>query len=99
MTTENTPKKRRALMIAGPAVLALLAGGWWLMGGRYETIENAYLHEARISIAASVGGRVEQVMISDKQVVKANDPLFSVDNEPYRLGTRRVVDQRCPHWD
>ena len=63
------------------------------------TTENAYLHDARISIAASVGGRVQQVMISDKQVVKANDPLFSVDNVPYRLGTRRVVDQRRTHWD
>jgi len=49
------------------------------------TTENAYLHDARISIAASVGGRVQQVMISDKQVVKANDPLFSVDDVPYRL--------------
>lgn len=85
MTTEKTPKKRRVLMIAGPLVLAVVAGGWWLMGGRYQTTENAYLHEARISIAASVGGRVQQVMITDNQVVKANDPLFSVDNEPYRL--------------
>ncbi len=85
MTTVNPPKQRRILMIAGPAVLLLVAGGYWLMGGRYETTENAYLHDARISIAASVGGRVQQVMIADNQVVKANDPLFSVDAEPYRL--------------
>ena len=36
MTAEKTPEKRFILMIAGPAVLLLLAGGWWPMGGRCD---------------------------------------------------------------
>ncbi len=87
-TAAMTPpprKKRRWLMIAGPAVLLLAAGGWWLMGGRYETTENAYLHQAKISIASSVAGRIDKVLVSDNQVVKAGDVLFQVDPVPFRL--------------
>ena len=87
-TAANTPKprkKRRWLMIAGPLALLLAAGGWWLMGGRYETTENAYLHQAKISIASSVAGRIDKVMVSDNQVVKAGDVLFQVDPVPFRL--------------
>lgn len=87
-TAAMTPpprKKRRWLMIAGPALLLLAAGGWWLMGGRYETTENAYLHQAKISIASSVAGRIDKVLVSDNQVVKAGDVLFQVDPVPFRL--------------
>ena len=94
-TTTNIPasvapaakprSKRRGLMVALPVVLLLAGGGYWLMSGRYETTDNAYLHQARIAVAASVGGRVESVSISDSETVKAGDVLFQVDPVPYRL--------------
>ena len=85
-TAAAAPKsKRRVLMIAGPSVLLAAALGYWLMGGRYEETENAYLHQARISVASSVGGRLEKVSITDNQVVKAGTELFQVDAQPYRL--------------
>lgn len=77
--------KRRVLMIAGPVVLVAAALGYWLMGGRYEETENAYLHQARISVASSVGGRLEKVLIADNQTVKAGAVLFQVDAVPYRF--------------
>ena len=78
-------KKRRGLMIAGPLVLLVAAGGYWLMGGRYEETENAYLHQARISVASSVAGRIEKVLVTDNQTVKEGDVLFQVDTVPFRL--------------
>lgn len=77
--------KRRVLMIAGPLVLLITAGGYWLMGGRYEETENAYLHQARIAVASSVPGRIDKVLVKDNQTVKAGDVLFQVDPVPYRL--------------
>lgn len=78
-------KKRRVLMIAGPVVLLVAAGGYWLMGGRYEETENAYLHQARIAVAAAVPGRIDKVLVKDNQTVKAGDVLFQVDPVPYKL--------------
>ena len=55
-------------MIAGPWCFCRR---WRLLadGGRYET-ENAYLHQARISVAASVPGRIDKVLVKDNQTVK-----------------------------
>jgi membrane fusion protein (multidrug efflux system) len=78
-------KKRRTLMIAGPVVLLAAAGAYWLMGGRYEETENAYLHQARIAVASQVPGRIDQVMVTDNQTVKTGDPLFQVDPTPFKL--------------
>lgn len=97
-TTTNTPaaatqsapatapkSRRRGLMVSLPLVLVVAGAGYWLMSGRYETTDNAYLHQAQIAIAASVGGRVESVSFKDSQVVKAGDVLFQVDPVPYKL--------------
>ncbi len=85
METAAPRKKRRGLMLAGPVILLAGAGAWWLSGGRYETTENAYLHQARIAVAAQVGGRVESVAFTDNQTVKAGDVLFTLDPTPYKL--------------
>ena len=80
------PRRRRlGLMLGLPLALLVAGGGYWLTGGRYETTENAQLHQARIQIASSVAGRVVAVGITDNQMVKAGDLLFQVDPEPYKL--------------
>ncbi len=88
------PKKKRggrvALMLALPVLLALGGGYVWLTGGRYETTENANLEQARVSISAGVSGRVTGVMVHDDSVVKAGDPLFQVDPEPYRIALEQA---------
>ena len=83
-------RRRRGLMLVVPVALLLAGGGWWLSGGRFESTQNAYLHEARIAVASSLAGRITSVSIADNQVVKAGDPLFQVDPEPYRLALARA---------
>ncbi len=80
---------RFVLMLIVP--LALLAAGtwWWVTGGRYQSTEDAYLQQAKISIASDISGRVVSVPVSDNQTVKAGDVLFRVDPEPYRIAVRQ----------
>jgi membrane fusion protein (multidrug efflux system) len=40
---------------------------------------------AHISISAEVGGRVVEVDVGDNETVKAGQPLFKVDPEPYNI--------------
>ncbi len=77
--------RRIALMLLVPLAL-VLGGGWiWLSGGRYEETDNAYLHQARVSIASDLSGRVSEVDVVDNQTVLAGDVLFRIDPEPFRL--------------
>ena len=83
------PKPRRArrilLMIALPVLLLVGASAWWVTGGRYETTENANLHQARINVASDLSGRVVAVGVTDGEIVKRGATMFQVDPEPYRL--------------
>jgi membrane fusion protein (multidrug efflux system) len=83
-------RKRALLMIALPAVI--FGGGlyYWMAGGRYEETENAYLEQAKITIASDISGRVVSVGISDNEHVKAGDLLFKVDPEPYRIALNKA---------
>ena len=83
------PKKRRMgrflLMLVLPAALVIGGGYVWVTGGRYQETENANLQQAKVSIASDTAGRIVQVAISDHQMVKQGDLLFTIDPEPYRI--------------
>lgn len=84
------PFRKALLMLSVPVLLAAGAGGWWLSGADRESTENAYLHQARLSIAPTVGGRVVAVNVHELQAVKAGDPLFQVDPQPYELAVAQA---------
>ncbi|MBI1418954.1 MAG: HlyD family efflux transporter periplasmic adaptor subunit [Limimaricola sp.] len=84
-----TPRKGRGrrsiLMLLVPAAMIAGGGFYWLNSGRYETTENANLHQALLSVAPDVSGRVVAVNVSDDHPVKAGDVLFQVDPAPYKI--------------
>lgn len=84
------PLRKALLMLSVPALLVAGFGGWWLTGANTESTENAYLHQARISVAPTVGGRVVSVNVHELQPVKAGDLLFQVDPEPYQLAVTQA---------
>ncbi len=88
---EAPKNKRKVLMIALPLALMLAGGAFWLMGGRYESTENANLHQARLSIASDLAGRVVGVNIADNQTVKKGDVLFEVDPAPYKIALAQAA--------
>lgn len=88
---QETEEKRRrkplrtVLMLALPVAM-IAGGGWvWMTGGRYQETENAYLQQAKISIAAEASGRVIESRVADNGPVAKGDVLFVIDPEPYRI--------------
>jgi membrane fusion protein, multidrug efflux system len=76
---------RLPLMIAGPVLVLLVAGYWYLTGGRYVSTDNAYVQAARVAISTDVSGRVVDVEVKDNQKVTAGEVLFRLDPRPFRI--------------
>ncbi|HEX4297122.1 MAG TPA: HlyD family secretion protein [Devosia sp.] len=83
------PKKkgslRLILMIAVPLVLVIAGAYFWLSGGRYEDTDNAYVQQAIVSLSPDISGRVTAVSVTENQVVKAGDVMFTIDPQPYQI--------------
>jgi len=81
----------RALLLLGlPVLVAVGALGFWQMGGRYITTENAYVKADIVQIAPEVAGRVVEVAIRDHAQVQAGDVLLRIDPAPYHLALAKA---------
>jgi membrane fusion protein, multidrug efflux system len=89
--TETPPRRRGWLqrlrwpVMIGVVVAALLIGLFvYLAGGRYESTDDAQIGGARVSISASVSGRVVELDVRDNQPVRAGQVLFRLDERPFQ---------------
>lgn len=75
---------RWPLMLLVPVVL--LAGAYlYFTGGRYQSTDDAYTQAATVSISANVAGRVLDIYVHDNQIVKKDQPLYRLDDAPFRI--------------
>jgi membrane fusion protein, multidrug efflux system len=84
---------RLPLMLAGP-VLVLLAGGYWyLTGGRYVSTDDAYVQAARVAISTDISGRVVAIDVTDNERINAGQMLFRLDPRPFRIAVDEAKAQ------
>jgi membrane fusion protein (multidrug efflux system) len=84
---------RLPLMLAGPIVVALAAGWWYLGSGRYVSTDDAYVQAARTMISSDVPGRVIAVEVHDNQRVTAGQVLFRLDPHSYQVAVNDAMAQ------
>ena len=84
---------RRPLMILGPAIVVVLAAYFYLVGGRYETTDDAYVEIARVDVSANVPGRVLEIAVHDNQAVRKGEVLFRLDDAPFRIAVEEASAQ------
>jgi len=78
-------------IMIGVVALALLIGLFvYLSGGRYESTDDASVQGARVSIAASISGRVVDIEVRENQQVKAGQVLFRIDGRPYQTASEQA---------
>ena len=76
---------RRALIVAGIAVVLALAGAWWIaLPPSSVTTDDAYLKADSTLIAPKVHGLVAAILVRDNQTVKAGQALVQLDDDDYR---------------
>jgi membrane fusion protein (multidrug efflux system) len=76
---------RPVLMIGGIVVVIAGAAYWWLQGGRYVSIDDAYIRAAKVSVATDVSGIVSQVAVHEGQEVHKGDLLLKLDPRPFQF--------------
>lgn len=95
------PEKKkggRRLMLPVVGLALLVVGGWygyqWWTHGRFMiSTDDAYIEGDIASISPKVSGYVEAVNVVANQVVKAGDPLVTLDNGDYRLASEQAEAQ------
>jgi len=76
---------RMLLLVALPAVVLVAGLGFWLMGGRYISTDNAYVGAQKVLITPDISGKLTKVLVHEGEHVAADDDLFEIDPVPFRL--------------
>ena len=84
---------RVPLMLAGPIIVLLAAGYWYLTTGRYVSTDDAYVQAARVVVSTDVSGRVVEIDIKDNQRVSAGQTLFQLDQRPFQIAVEEAKAQ------
>jgi membrane fusion protein (multidrug efflux system) len=83
------PRRRRHLrlvaMISLPLLIGLVGFYFWATSGGTVSTDNALIDAPVVSVAPEVSGRIVAVAVRENQMVKAGDPLFTIDPAPFRI--------------
>lgn len=84
---------RSILMIGGIVIVAVISGIFWWVGGRYVSIDNAYVGANKLLVSTDVSGIVQDIAVREGQTVKTNDILFRLDPLPFQIALDRANAQ------
>ena len=73
------------LMILGIVAVAIGSGTFWMMGGRYVSIDDAYVRAAKETLSTDVSGIVAQVQVKEGQLVKQGQVLLRLDPRQFQI--------------
>ena len=76
---------RPVLMLGGILVVAIGSGAYWLTGGRYVSIDDAYVRAAKETLSTDVSGIVADVPVREGQHVKKGAVLLRLDPTQFRI--------------
>jgi len=60
---------------------------WFIESSHYETTDNAYVSAPQIQIASQVEGTVSDVLVTETQLVQAEDTLFKIDTTEAKIAS------------
>jgi membrane fusion protein (multidrug efflux system) len=86
-TLRDLWRRRRRLILLVVLPLAAIVGGlaFYVMGGRYVSTDDAYVHAAKLMVSTDISGLVTSVDVHEGQSVKAGDVLFRVDPHQFQI--------------
>jgi membrane fusion protein (multidrug efflux system) len=76
---------RPLLMLGGILVVAVASGAYWVTGGRYVSIDDAYVRAAKETLSTDVSGIVAAVPVHEGQHVKKGEVLLRLDPQQFQI--------------
>jgi membrane fusion protein (multidrug efflux system) len=86
-------RSRLFLMVGGVLAVAVASGYLWLHGGRWISVDDAYIHAAKLLVSTDVSGIVSEVDVKEGQPVKAGDILFRIDPLQFQIAVDNAKAQ------
>lgn len=96
-TPPAVPKAKKRSPVLPVLLAAMLAGGawygygWWTEGRFMVSTEDAYIEGDIAIISPKVSGYVEKVNVTSDQVVRAGDPLVTLDGGDYQIAYEQAL--------
>jgi membrane fusion protein, multidrug efflux system len=87
---EAPRSRRRGILIAGAAVVVLIALGVWWRSTFSEDTDDAQVNGHLIQVSARVSGQVLKVDVEENQLVKAGDPIAELDPRDYQVAVENA---------
>jgi membrane fusion protein, multidrug efflux system len=84
---------RRQLLFALLPLALIVAGYFYMTGGKVMSTDNAYVQADMVGVTTDVSGIVHDVDVHDNQKVSTGDVLFRLDDLPFRLALARAEAQ------
>lgn len=81
---------RRVSLTAGPLLVLLAAGYFWVFGGRYIATEDAYVKADKVNVSAEVAGTVATVLVAENQPLEIGTPLLKLDDRPFQVAVHQA---------
>jgi membrane fusion protein (multidrug efflux system) len=78
------------LLAVIPALIVVIAVGFYLFSGRYMQTENAYVRADIVAVVPEVAGRISSVAVEENQLVESGALLFSIDSERYDIALEKA---------
>lgn len=92
-TAKPTPGKqkiRKVLFMAVPVAGIIVAVYLFIVSGRYESTDNAYIKADVVNFGADILGHIAQVYVKENQPVNAGDLLLSIDPKQYQVAVKNA---------
>jgi membrane fusion protein, multidrug efflux system len=84
---------RKALIIVGAVIVAVVVLAWWLHSRHFEDTDDAYVDAHISGIAARVAGTVTGVYVEENDSVKAGQTLVDLDPRDYQVAVEQARSQ------
>ncbi len=81
---------RLLLLVVVPVIALIIAGVFYITGGRYVGTDDAFTKADTVPVSADVSARVAAIEVHDNEHVRQGQVLFRLDDETFRIALQKA---------